>query len=52
MQAVLSRVISSRVLISRASCMSCCPSTTLMPSACKAKRTGNSMTSTPSGSSK
>ena len=50
MQAVLSRVISSRVLILRASCISCWPSTTWMPSACSANSTGGSTASTPSGS--
>ena len=35
MQAWLSSLISSRVLITRASCMSCWPSTTSSPPSCK-----------------
>ena len=47
----VSRLISSRVLIRRASRNTCWPSTTLTPAACRAKRMGSSMTSTPTGSS-
>ena len=50
MHAVFSRVISSSVLITRACCISCWPSSTVMPSACSASSTGSSMTSTPIGS--
>ncbi len=50
MQAVSSSVISSRVLITRARCMSCWPSATSMPARCSANITGGSTTSTPSGS--
>ena len=50
MHAVSSSVISSRDLITRARCISCCPSTTSMPSRWSANRTTGSTTSTPSGS--
>ena len=50
MQAVSSSVISSRVLIIRASCISCWPSTTSIPARCSANRTTGSTTSTPTGS--
>ena len=47
---MLSSVISSCVLISRAIDISSWPSTTLMPSRCSANMTGGSTTSTPTGS--
>ena len=50
MAEVFSSAISSRVLITRASDINCCPSTTVIPSRCRAKRTGSSMMSTPTGS--
>ena len=50
MQAVLSSVISSSVLIMRACCISCWPSTTCTPSACSANITAGSTASTPTGS--
>ena len=45
-----SRVISSRVLIRRASMNTCWPSTTVIPAAASAASTGISATSMPSGS--
>src|SRR6266566_4071487 len=42
--------ISSCVLITRASLITCCPSTTLMPSFSSANKIGGSTTSTPNGS--
>jgi hypothetical protein len=47
---MLRSVISSCVLITRASCISCWPSTTCTPSAWSAKRTAGSSASTPTGS--
>ena len=50
MQAMSSSMISSRVLITRACCISCWPSTTSMPSRWRANSTGGSIASTPTGS--
>ena len=47
---MLSSVISSRVLITRASCISCWPSATWMPSFWSANRTAGSIASMPTGS--
>ena len=50
MHAWLRSRISSRVLTTRACCISCWPSTTSTPSFCSAKSTGSSTASTPTGS--
>jgi len=48
--AVFSSVTSSSVLTIRMSCISACPSTTVIPAASSARSTGSSTMSTPSGS--